>query len=331
MKAVVLNGYGEALKFKEVQIPSPQEDEVLISLKASSLNHHELWTLRENDPEMRYPVILGADGAGIISDMGKNVSHDLAGQPVIINPSHEWGNNARVQGDSFSILGYPDNGTFASFIRVNIKYVFSKPGHLSFEAAAALPLSGLTAYRALFTRADLRRKEKVLITGIGGGTALTALQFAFAHSCAVYVTSGSDKKIERAIELGAIDGVNYNHPAWEKELKNMVDGFDVIIDSAAGPGFSKLVQLALPGGRIVLFGRTAGLIKEINPKEIFRKQLSILGTTMGTDEEFHLMINFVDRHKIFPVIDRIYPIQEIESAFKEMENKNQFGKIVLKH
>jgi NADPH:quinone reductase-like Zn-dependent oxidoreductase len=253
----------------------------------------------------------------------------MIGMEVVINPSLDWGPNPVIQGNSFRILGFPDHGTFSDYIVISKKYAFEKPEHLSFAESAAVPLSGLTAYRALFSKARLRSKEKVLITGIGGGAALWVLQFAAAYQARVYVTSGSDEKLNNAKALGASGGFNYKDPDWDQKAQKETGGFDIIIDSAGGDQFSKLIDLAIPGGRIVNFGRTAGNISDISTRALYWKQLSIFGSTMGTRDEFMTMLDFVETRKIKPVIDKIYPLEQINEAMDRMENGNQFGKIVL--
>lgn len=329
MKAIVLNQKTYELETKDVDQPLLSHSNVLIKLKASALNHHELWTLKEKDLKSDSEVIMGSDGAGIIEEVGANVSHLKKGDEVIINPSINWGENDRVHGPNYEILGFPTQGTFSEYISIDSQYVLSKPEHLSFQESAALPLAGLTAYRALFTRGELENNNKVLITGIGGGAASFALSFAVAFGAEVYVTSGDDTKISKAIELGAKGGVNYKDSNWSSKLVDMAKGFDVIIDSAAGSGFTELTELANPGGRIALFGRTAGTILNLDPKLIFWKQLSIHGTTMGRKEEFKKMIDLVSSKKINPVIDSIYSTQEITLAFDKMDKGKQFGKIVI--
>jgi zinc-binding alcohol dehydrogenase/oxidoreductase len=249
---------------------------------------------------------------------------------VIINPSLDWGNNPIVQGNAFRILGYPDNGTFSDWLVISKKYVFEKPEHLSFEEAAAVPLSGLTAYRALFTKARLRAKEKVLITGVGGGAALWALQFAAAYQARVFVTSGSDEKLAKAKALGAVEGFNYKDPQWTEQAMKASGGFDIVIDSAGGPDFGKLLEIMLPGGRIVNFGRTAGNITELATRLLYWKQISIFGTTMGTRDEFLSMLDFVESRSLRPIVDQTFPLERIQDALKHMEDGNQVGKIVLK-
>ncbi|MBU6341147.1 MAG: zinc-binding dehydrogenase, partial [Bacteroidetes bacterium] len=203
--------------------------------------------------------------------------------------------------------------------------------HLNFEEAAALPLAGLTAFRTLFSRCKLRKGEKVLITGIGGGVALLALQFALKAGAQVFVTSGSGEKIRRAKELGALDGVSYKEPSWDKQLKSLAGGFDVVIDSAGGDGFSALVGLCNAGARIGIYGGTLGKFGPISPQLIFWKQISILGSTMGSPADFDKMLQFVREHKMTPIVDKTYALDAGNQAFKYLEKSEQFGKIVLQH
>ena len=330
MKAVLFKGKDFPVSFGEVSKPKPVKDQVLVKLFAAALNHRDLWT-SEEQPTVSNPngIILGSDGCGIVEDVGEDADMMLIGMEVVINPSLEWGNNPMVQGDSFKILGFPDNGTFAEYVVISKKYIFEKPEHLTSLESAAIPLSGLTAYRALFSKARLRAKEKVLITGIGGGAALWALQFAVAYGAKVYVTSGSDEKINHALKLGAAGGFNYKNPDWADLLKKEAGGFDIIIDSAGGNEFSKLLELALPGGRIANFGRTAGAIAPLAIRTLYWKQISIFGTTMGTRDEFLSMIDFIENRKLRPVVDKIYPLSQVHEAFARMQEGTQFGKIIL--
>jgi len=309
--------------------PAPIKDQVLVKLYAASLNHRDLWVRAEQTAVPDQGVILGSDGCGVIEAVGEEGDPSMIGKEVIINPSHEWGKDPAFQADSFKILGYPDNGTFAPWIVVSKKYIHDKPEHLTKEEAAAVPLSGLTAYRALFTKARLRPGEKVLITGIGGGTALWALQLALGFQAKVYVTSSSKEKIDKAIALGATAGFNYKEPSWIDEAKKAARGFDAIIDSAAGPQFKDLLDTATSGGRVVVFGRTAGDIGSIPPRVLFNKQLSIQGTLMGTRDEFLSMIDFIEKKNIKPVVDSTFPIAKVEDAFVRMKDGGHFGKIVL--
>ena len=330
MRAVFFKGKDHPLIVQEIKKFKPVKDQVLIRLHNAALNHRDIWTWREQNNVSADGIILGSDGCGIIEGVGEDADPLLIGLEVIINPSLEWGNNPIVQGNSFRILGYPDHGTFSDYIVISKKYVFEKPEHLSFAESAAVPLSGLTAYRALFSKARLRAKEKVLITGVGGGAALWALQFAVAYQGRVYATSGSDEKLSKAKELGILGGFNYKDSEWsQKALKESGGGFDIIIDSAGGKEFSKLIDLALPGGRIVNFGRTAGNISDISTRLLYWKQISIHGTTMGTRDEFLSMLDFLESRHIKPIIDKTFPLEETGEAIHRMEQGNQFGKIVL--
>ncbi len=329
MKAALFKGKDLPLSVEEFKKPIPVKDQVLIRMKYAALNHRDLWLMREQSHQFPNGVVLGSDGAGIIEAVGEDADPLRMGSKVVINPSLDWGSNPIVQGNSFRILGVPDHGTFAEYLVISEKYVFEKPEHLSFEESSAVPLAGLTAYRALFSKARLQNNEKILITGIGGGAALWVLQFAVAYQGMVYVTSGSDEKISRAKELGALGGFNYKDPEWAVKAQKETGGFDIIIDSAGGNQFSKLIELALPGGRIVNFGRTAGNITEILTRLLYWKQISIHGTTMGTENEFLSMLDFLKSESIKPVMDTTFPLSQINEAFNRMETGNQFGKIIL--
>lgn len=198
------------------------------------------------------------------------------------------------------------------------------------EEAAALPMAALTAYRALFTKAQLKAKDKVLITGIGGGVALYLLQLAVAAGASVYVTSSSSEKIAKAIGLGAAGGFNYKENTWTNDSINETGGFDVIVDSAGGDGFVSLTEVAAAGARIVVLGRTAGNINNLRPGLIFNKQLQILGSLMGAANEFSAMLDFYSKHRLHPEIDRLFSFDEIEAAVNYVKKGSQFGKVVLK-
>jgi NADPH:quinone reductase-like Zn-dependent oxidoreductase len=329
MKAMLLESKGALFVMRDVPMPVVNDDDVLIKLKASAFNHRDYYIQQGTYPRTTYPIIIGSDGAGIAEDVGANLSRSLIGTGVVINPSHNWGDNPNVQRKDFKVLGFPDSGTFAEYIAVPAKYVQPKPKHLSFEEAAAIALAGLTAYRALFTRGNLQPNENVLVTGIGGGVAVVAMQLALAAGAKVFVTSGSDEKIKKAVALGASGGANYGSATWEEDLQKLAGGFDLIIDGAAGSGFSKLLDIASPGARIVTYGSTQGRIQNAEPARIFWKQLSILGTTMGTEYEFAAMLRFVEQRNIKPVIDQVFSLADAEKAIRRMGDGEQFGKIVL--
>jgi zinc-binding alcohol dehydrogenase/oxidoreductase len=330
MQAVFFKGKDRPLEIREMKQPVPVKDQVLVKLHAASLNHRDIWIRKEQTAASEQGIILGSDGCGIVESVSEEGDPSLVGKEVIINPSLEWGKEVAYQADSFRILGYPDNGAFAPWILVSKKNIHDKPAHLTMEEGAAVPLSALTAYRTLFTKARVRPGEKVLITGVGGGTALWALQLAIGFQAKVYVTSSSKEKIDRAIALGAAGGFNYKHEQWVDEAKKGSRGFDVIIDSAAGPQFKNLLEVAAPGGRIVVFGRTAGDIGSIPPRVLFNKQLTIHGSLMGTRDEFLSVLDFIEKKNIKPVIDSTFSLSKIEDAFERMQSPEHFGKIVLR-
>lgn len=330
MKAALFRSKDEPLSVEDFSLPVPKDNEVLIKLAFASLNHRDLWLMKEHAQLYPDGLILGSDGSGIVVSVGKEVDPSLLKREVIINPSNNWGNNLKVQGENYSILGLPEHGTFAEYIVSPAENVYPKPKHLSLQEAATIPLSALTAYRALFSKAQLQKGEKVLITGIGGGAAIWLLQFAVASQAHVYVSSSDNEKLSKALALGAKAGFNYHNTGWVSQAKDLVGGFDVIIDSAGGRNFNDLLELASPGGRIVNFGRTAGNDLNISARVLFWKQLSIFGTTMGTKEEFAAMISFLEKHQIKPLISHTYELVNINEAFQQMQTNRQFGKIVVK-
>ena len=329
MKALVLEAVNTAPVFKEVETPSPKAGEVLIKIEAAALNHRDIYISQGLYPNIKIPVIPGSDGAGTVIELGADVSAKWLNKPVIINPNNNWGQNPAVQDKKYHILGMPTNGTLCEYVCVKADRLVEKPEHLSFVQAAALPLAVLTAYRSLFTKAGLKKGERLLVSGIGGGVALMGFQMAMAIDAEVWVTSGADKKIDLAVSLGAEGGINYKTENWHKELEKKANGgFDVILDSAGGEGFQYFLDLANPAARIVFYGGTCGSFK-VNPQKMFWKQLSMFGTTMGDDNDFCLMIEFINKYKIEPFVKETWSLSKGAEAFKHMDEGQQFGKIVL--
>lgn len=330
MNAAVFTEVKKPVALQSVPDPVAGTGQAVVRLKAAALNHRDLWIQQGLYANIRLPLIPGSDGAGVVESVGPDADPAWLGREVIINPALDWGDNLRAQGPQFRILGLPDSGTFAGKISIPVANLAPKPAHLDWAQAAALPLAGLTAWRALFTRAGLLGGERVLVTGVGGGAALFALQFAVAAGAEVWVTSGSPEKIARAQALGATGGVSYRDEDWAAQLQKKAGGlFDVIIDSAGGEGFARLIELARPGGRIAFFGATTGNPKGIDLRKCFFRQINVLGTTMGSPADFHGMQQFVEMHRLVPVVDRIFPLAETESALRHMEAGAQFGKIGL--
>jgi len=331
MNAIVLRELGgpERLVLEQVSDPEPGPGEAVVALRAAALNHRDAWIRKGLYAGITLPIILGSDGAGEVAAVGPGVDPAWLGRHVVINPSLGWGPDDRVQGPSYRILGLPDNGTYAERVKTPAENLFVKPAALSWEAAAAIPLGGLTAYRALVTRARIQPGETVLITGIGGGVATLALLIARRLGARVIVTSSSEAKLARAGQLGADGGVNYTSDTWGKQVQALCDGGpDVIVDSAGRDVFPALLDIVKPGGRIVTFGATTGSPSTIEVRRIFWKQVSILGSTMGTPAEFAAMLALFDG-PLVPVVDRVFPLIAAPDAHRRMDQADQFGKIVL--
>lgn len=319
MNALVLTALHQPLEYISRQVPVAKKGEALVALHAAAINHRDVFITQGLYAGIRTPVIPGSDGAG-----------EYQGRRVLLYPALAWGHQSTHQGKDFRVLGMPDDGTFAAYISIPRPNIFEMPEHLSWEQGAALPLAGLTAWRVLFSRCRLRKGEKVLITGIGGGVALLVLQFALAAGAEVAVTSGSAAKLGKALAMGATHGANYREADWDKRLKQAAGGFDVIIDAAAGSGFPALIGLAKPGARIGVYGGTLGKIDQFSMQPVFWKQISLLGSTMGSPQEFAKMLRFVAEHQITPVIDSVFALSDGNAALARMERGEQFGKIVLK-
>jgi NADPH:quinone reductase-like Zn-dependent oxidoreductase len=328
MRALRLAGVNK-LEIAELPEPRAEAGEALVEVRAAALNHRDVWIKLGQYAGLRYPCIPGSDGAGVVCGLGTGVDESWTGREVVINPGFDWGGGEHAQGPGFSILGLPRDGTLAGKISVPAAQLAPKPGHLSWEEAAALPLAGLTAYRALFSRARLRAGERVLISGVGGGVALFALQFAVAVGAEVWATSGSQEKIARAVALGARGGFLYSREGWGAEAARSSGHFDVIVDSAGGSGFNELIDLAAPGARIVFFGATRGNVPELPLRKLFWRQISVLGSTLGSPADWSAMLAFVGLHRIRPVVSAVFPLSEGAGAFDLMEQGGQFGKIVV--
>jgi zinc-binding alcohol dehydrogenase/oxidoreductase len=311
--------------------PVASAGEAVIELKAAALNHRDLWIKQGKYAGLRYPCIPGSDGAGIVKSVGPGVDRGWIGREVIINPASDWGPNPLAQGPDFKILGLPLDGTLADRVVVGASKLSDKPAHLSWEEAAALPLAGLTAWRSLVTRAQMGMGDRVLVTGVGGGVALMALKFAVASGNEVWVTSSSDKKIRDAVALGAKGGFRYDLDGWVESAVKNPGPFQVIIDSAGGPGFGRLLDAAAPGGRITFFGATRGNAPELVLRKVFWKQLTIVGSTMGNDSDWAAMMAFVATHNLKPVVSDVFPFEKGGEGFDLMEKGGQFGKIVVRH
>ncbi len=319
MKALVLTQKEKLEYLTNFPLPShPEEEKVRVIIMAAALNHRDVWITQNLYPGIVFPVVLGSDGAGLYE-----------GRPVVIQPGSGWGENPTFPSKSYLILGMPQNGTFAEGVDVYPHQIHDKPQHLGWDEAAALPLAGLTAFRAVFTKGSIQPGQKVLVTGIGGGVALFAMQFALAAGATVWVTSGNSEKLKKALALGALGTALYTEPEFCQSLQQQAGGFDLVIDGTGGATLGQILKICNPGAKVVLYGGGQGNIPSISPQLLFWKQISIIGTSMGTDEEFAEMLNFVTLHQIHPVVDSVYSFANGSEAFERMASAAQFGKIIL--
>lgn len=328
MKALILR---EAGKIELTEIPKPvaTAGRALVKIKAASLNRRDDWIREGKYPNIKFGVTMGSDGAGIVEAVGDENDQPWVGQEVVINPNIDWGTDPEVQSGKYTILGMPVDGTFAEYVSVPVDRLHHKPFHLDFLQAAALPLGGLTAFRALFRRGELRAGQNVLISGFGGGVAQFAFLFAQAAGANVYVSSGSDDKIDKALKLGAKGAYNYKKQATFTDLWKTKGGFDLVIDSAGGDQINNFIKVLKPKGRIVFYGATNGLPAKLDMYRMFWNQLSLLGSTMGNDNEFSEMLSFVSKHQIRPLIDSIRPFARIAESYPDITLPNKVGKIVF--
>jgi len=334
VKAIVLHAVGEpdSLRLEEVPDPVPPAGQVVVRLHAAALNHRDLFICRGQYAGLRFPIILGSDGAGEVAVVGPGVTGVRPGDAVVINPSLDWGDDPRVEGDKFRILGLPDNGTFAEMVAVPAANVAPRPSGLSAEETAALPLAGMTAYRSVVTRGGVRPGETVLVTGIGGGVATFALLIARQAGARVLVTSSSDAKLERARGLGADQGFNYRTQDWVKAVKAATGGAgaDLVIDGTGGKPLDQTLDALRPGGRVVTYGATLGAVPELAVRRVFWKQLDVLGTKMGSTDDFRNMLALFGGGRLRPVVDQTFPLAEAGRALLRMADAAQFGKITLR-
>lgn len=330
MKVVLLNK-GMQLEVVDVNKPLPQQDEVLVKVEASGLNHRELWIQKGLYPGMKLPCILGADGTGTVVELGSGVDTEWLEKKVILYPAYEWGNDESAPSRKFRVLGMPDPGTMAEYIAIPVSNLVEKPTYLSWEEAAAIPVAGLTAWRALTRHGKIKKGDNILITGIGGGVAQAGLAIALAFEANVYVTSSSPEKIEFAQSLGAKGGVNYRDSDWNVQMKELSGGIDIVLDSSPSPVLDDYYRFMKYGGRIVVYGSTGAPKTTINVSKFFLRHIQFIGTAMGSPTEFKALLHFMDRHKIRPLIHANYKLENAIDAFEALKKGTQIGKIVINH
>lgn len=331
MRAVRLHEIGgpQNLKLDEIPVPSPAAGHVLVRLRAAAFNRRDVFITQGKYPGIQLPRTLGSDGAGEVAATGEGVTNVRAGDEVVIDPMFDWGDDPNVwDARKSNLLGMPTDGTFAQYVTVPAINVYAKPKRLTMEQAAAIPLAGLTAYRATFTRGALKPGETVLITGVGGGVQTFVLLFAKHAGARAIVTSGSDEKLARAKALGADEAINYKtSPDWHKQLRAL-GPIDLVVDSSGGDTLGKALEAVRPGGRIAIYGGTNG-DATIRPFSIFWKHVTIFGTSMGSPQDFRAMLAFFNETNVEPAIDEVLPMDEAVAAAERMASSSQFGKIVL--
>ncbi|TNE77661.1 MAG: alcohol dehydrogenase [Gammaproteobacteria bacterium] len=332
MKAVILESTNgpQGLAIRDIELPTPAPGEVRVRLHASALNRRDYWLTLGKYPKMQLPCIPGSDGAGVIEAVGAGVNDDLIGQEVVLYPAMNWGDDQSCYGPDFRVLGMPDQGTFAEAICIPAENVYPKPTHLDWFQAAAIPLSGLTAWRACVTQAEVCAGQRILITGAGSGVSSLAILWCLNLGAEVYVTSGNEAKLAAARQLGVSGAENYRDPDCYRKLRQQSGGFHAIIDSAGGNTVNALLDTLLHAGRYVFFGATLGNPEQgLEMPKLFFRHIRIQGTTMGSNAEFAAMLDFVDTHRIVPLVDRILPLHQAADAHVVLADFNQTGKIVL--
>ncbi len=305
-------------------IPKPKatKNRSRIKLYFAGLNRRDYWIQQGQYPRIDLPVVLGSDGLGI---------DETDGRRVFFNPGLNWGENQAFQQPEFQLVGMPDQGTLAEYISVPADKIYEVPDHLTDPEGACLPLAGVTAYRALFIQGRLQPGQKVLITGVGGGVASLAVKLALAKSAQVYINSSSDEKIETVISWGCINGWNYRSDLeWPQNAKEEVGGFDLILDGAGGETVKDYIDVLRPGGRLVAYGATLGPWTQVPAAKVFWKQIHLTGSTMGSDQDFADMVDFVREHQVRPHVDRVFSMDKANHAFEYLINPEAFGKIVIK-
>jgi zinc-binding alcohol dehydrogenase/oxidoreductase len=325
MRAVTLSTPGDptGLRAGEVPDPRPEPGEVVVELRTAALNHRDVWT-REN-PSTPAGSVLGSDGAGIVAEHGAGVSRPPLGSEVVINPSVHWGDREDAPGPGWNILGVPRMGTYAERIAIPADHVRPRPQRLTWQESAALPLAGLTAWRALVTRGRVGAGTRLLVTAAGAGVSTFLVQIACELGATVVVTSSSPAKIERAVALGAERGVLYTDQEWPEQVGEV----DVVIDSAGTPAWMGALRCLRRGGTLVSFGRTAGERAEIDIPQMYFGQWNLLGTTMGSPREFDALLEHVAGAAWRPVIDSAFPLERAADAHARLLQPDRFGKVVL--
>ena len=340
MKAIVIPKHGgtEVLQYTEIATPQPGPAEVLVRVRACALNHLDLW-VRGGIPGRPFPLPLvpGSDISGEVAQIGAGVTSVRVGDIVVLAPGVSCGQCAACaagndnQCRTYAMFGEGRNGGCAEYVLSPVVNVLPMPAHLSFEEAAAVPLVLLTAWHMLVARAQLKPGEDVLVLGAGSGVGSAAIQIAKLMGARVIATAGSQAKLDKARELGADDVINHSEQKILDEVKRLTDkrGVDVVFEHVGTATWEQSVMSLATGGRLVTCGGTTGYAVQVDIRYLFRRHLSLLGSFMGTRGELHAVLKLVGEKKLRPVVDRIFPLAEIVQAHQRLEQREQFGKIVL--
>jgi NADPH:quinone reductase-like Zn-dependent oxidoreductase len=341
MRAAYIEQYGgtENILVGERPDPQPGAGEVLLDVKAAALNHLDVWVrIGRGGDSVPRPHILGSDAAGVVAELGHGVDHLELGQEVVLNPGFSCRRCAacrrgqQSECEEFGLVGFQRPGTYAEKVAVPATSVYPKPASLSFGEAAALALAHVTAWRMLMHRAKLRPGETVLIHGIGGGVAMAGLQIARLIGARAIVTSSSDGKLEAAAKMGAEHGINYERTEdVAAKVRDLTDGrgVDVALDAVGAATWPIDLEAVRKAGRVVICGVTTGAEAATNLQAVYWNQLSLLGSTMGSDEDFREMLAAVEATGLKPVIDRAYRLDQVRDATDRMERGEQMGKLVI--
>jgi NADPH:quinone reductase-like Zn-dependent oxidoreductase len=341
MKAVVMDRHGgaEVLQLRELPVLPLRPSQVRVRVRAVALNHLDVW-VREGWPALKvaFPHILGADIAGTVAEVGTDVDKGVkAGTDVVLNPGLSCGHcrECLLGRDalcrSYAILGEHTTGGYAELIDVPPQNLCPKPPKLSFEEAACVPLTFLTAWTMLVDRAQLRSGETVLVHAAGSGVGVAAVQIGKLLGARVIATAGSEDKLRRARELGADEAINYEKEDFAKATKALTDkrGVDVVFEHVGQKTWTGSLAALAPGGRLVTCGATTGFDVAVDLRHVFIKQLSILGSTMGSKGSLFDILRHVEAGRLRPVLDRTLPLEKAAEAHGFLEQRAQFGKVVL--
>jgi NADPH:quinone reductase-like Zn-dependent oxidoreductase len=340
MKAAIFRQHGgpEVLEYADVPEPRIRANEVLVEVKACALNHLDIWA-RKGLPgiEIPLPHILGNDVAGVVREAGELVTWAKPGDEVMVQPGVSCGHcEACLSGrDNFcreyDIIGYRRDGGYAELVAVPGVNIIPKPAQLSWEEAAALPLVTVTAWHMLVTRANVQPGENVLVHAAGSGVGSIAIQIAKLRGARVITTASTDEKLAHARELGADETINYTSSDWPKEVKRLTDrkGVDVVVEHTGAATWPGSISSLKNNGRLVTCGATSGYDARTDLRQVFYRNISLLGSFMGSKAELLEAMKFVEAGKIRAVVDRVLPLSEARQAHELLENRAQFGKVVL--